>query len=176
MGVAWQRPRAGRRSAPLSYRIGTVLAALCGAVMLASCAHSPEAGIGPQVQKSHAAHRVAATSRNVDRSVRPAAAQTLADDGTVAALPAASKAARPAPIPLPDKSLLERQSEPDCELKTEPAAPSEAEAKIKMLDHERRCYRQVEAIVRGRLDKLQDAVGATITAVEARAKAQLPAR
>jgi hypothetical protein len=109
------------------------------------------------------------------RPVKAAAATpTHGDDGTVGALAPTTTTARPARIPLPDKSLLERQGPPDCELKTEPAAPSEAEVRIKILDHERRCYRQVEGIVRGRLDKLQDAVDATITAIEARTKAASP--
>jgi hypothetical protein len=186
MGVAWQRPRAGQwSSASPRLRVGPVLAALCGALMLASCAHAPEGGPArlahhnsaakPSTAKpSTARHPITAVSRAMVRpATRAAVADTQADD-TVAALPAATKAARPAPIPLPDKSLLERQGAPDCALQTEPAAPSEAEVKIKMLDHERRCYRQVEAIVRDRLDKLQDAVGATITAVEAREKVGAP--
>ena len=73
----------------------------------------------------------------------------------------------PAPIPLPAEALLKRQSPPDCELKTQPAGTNPADVKLMTLDYERQCYKQVEGIVRGRLDTLQDAVGETIKAVKA---------
>lgn len=74
-------------------------------------------------------------------------------------------AARPA-IPLPDAALLKRQPPPDCQLNTEPAGTTPTEVKLATLDYERQCYRQVEGVVRARLDALQDAVGQTIRAVK----------
>jgi hypothetical protein len=75
-------------------------------------------------------------------------------------------AAKPAkPIPLPDAALLKRQPPPDCELKTQPAG-NPSEVKVMTLDYERNCYKQVEGIVRTRLDTLQDAVGETVKAVK----------
>lgn len=90
---------------------------------------------------------------------------------------------KPAPlpsIPLPDEALLRRQPAPDCEMRTQPAGVSPADVKLATYDYERQCYRQVEGVVRGRLDALQDAVSETIKAVKARqgspqARAQTPA-
>jgi hypothetical protein len=72
---------------------------------------------------------------------------------------------RPA-IPLPDAALLKRQPPPDCQLNTQPAGVNPTEVRVAVLDYERQCYRQVEGIVRERLDRLQDAVGKTVKAVK----------
>jgi hypothetical protein len=79
--------------------------------------------------------------------------------------PRGRAAARPV-IPLPDPALLKRQPPPDCQLNTQPAGVTPADVKLATLDYERQCYRQVEGVVRTRLDALQDAVGKTVRAVK----------
>ena len=69
-------------------------------------------------------------------------------------------------IPLPDAALLKRQPPPDCQLNTQPAGATATDVKLATLDYERQCYRQVEGVVRTRLDALQDAVGKTIQAIK----------
>src|SRR5262245_35830043 len=62
-------------------------------------------------------------------------------------------------LPLADRSLLDRQPEPDCAFReslSNPATPDEVRMK---LDYEQQCYRQAEAIARARLEQLQHAVG-----------------
>lgn len=64
-------------------------------------------------------------------------------------------------IPLPDRALLARQPEPDCEFKTK-----EADADgLRKLDYERQCYRHADMIARDRLELLQNSVDKTIKAV-----------
>jgi len=63
-------------------------------------------------------------------------------------------------IPLPARTLLERQPEPDCEFK---AGEGEADG-LRKLDYERQCYRHAEMIARGRLEQLQSSVDRTIKA------------
>jgi hypothetical protein len=64
-------------------------------------------------------------------------------------------------IPLPDRELLVRQPEPDCEFKA-----NEADADgLRKLDYERQCYRHSDMIARGRLELLQNSVDKTIKAV-----------
>src|SRR5713226_82753 len=66
------------------------------------------------------------------------------------------------PIPLPGRTLLNPQPEPDCELKaTEPATDD-----LTKLEYERHCYRHAEMIVRSRLQLLQGSVGKTIKAIK----------
>jgi len=66
------------------------------------------------------------------------------------------------PIPLPGRTLLNPQPEPDCELQTtEPKTDD-----LRKLDYERQCYRHAEMIVRSRLQLLQGSVGKTIKAVK----------
>ncbi len=69
-------------------------------------------------------------------------------------------------IPVPDEALLKRQPPPDCEMRTQPAGVGPTEVKLAVYDYERQCYRQVETVVRGRLDALQDAVDETLKALE----------
>jgi hypothetical protein len=64
-------------------------------------------------------------------------------------------------IPLPSRTLLARQPEPDCEFK---AGEADADG-VKKLDYERQCYRHAEMIARGRLELLQSSVDRTIKAV-----------
>jgi hypothetical protein len=66
------------------------------------------------------------------------------------------------PIPLPDRTLLNPQPEPDCKFT---AGDSDADRRQK-LDYERQCYRHAEMIVRSRLRLLQGSVGETIKAVK----------
>jgi hypothetical protein len=69
-------------------------------------------------------------------------------------------------IPLPDRTLLQRQPEPDCTFRGTISSPMTVEELRQKLDYEQQCYRQSESNVRGRLHNLQDAVGETIRAVE----------
>jgi len=105
-----------------------------------------------------------------------------------------------AKIPLPNRSLLTPEVEPKCEdvksatggLKTAsvearhaadssrastgataPPTASDAEGSLSLrikLEYERECYRQAELRTRGRLNQLQESVGATIKAVEAQGR------
>ena len=74
----------------------------------------------------------------------------------------------PSRIPLPDRSLLEPQPEPDCKFKDTLSNPITAEQMHMKLDYEQQCYRQAEEIVRTRLQQLQDSIGKTIRAIEQR--------
>jgi hypothetical protein len=69
-------------------------------------------------------------------------------------------------IPLPDRTLLQRQPEPDCSFRGTISSPMTVEELRQKLDYEQQCYRQSESNVRGRLHTLQDAVEDTIRAVE----------
>ena len=71
-------------------------------------------------------------------------------------------------IPLPDRTMLQRQAEPDCTFRGTISSPMTVEELRQKLDYEQQCYRQSESNVRGRLHSLQDAVGETIRAVEER--------
>jgi hypothetical protein len=71
-------------------------------------------------------------------------------------------------IPLPDRTLLQRQAEPDCTFRATISIPITGEELRQKLDYEQQCYRQSESNVRVRLHTLQDAVGETIRAVEER--------
>jgi hypothetical protein len=69
-------------------------------------------------------------------------------------------------IPLPDRTLLQRQPEPDCSFRGMISSPMTVEELRQKLDYEQQCYRQSESNVRVRLHSLQDAVEDTIRAVE----------
>ena len=69
-------------------------------------------------------------------------------------------------IPLPDRTLLQRQAEPDCAFRGTISSPMTVEELRQKLDYEQQCYRQSEANARVRLHDLQDAVEETIRAVE----------
>jgi hypothetical protein len=71
-----------------------------------------------------------------------------------------------AQIPLPDRTLLQRQAEPDCTFRGTVSSPMTADEVLQKLDYEQQCYRQSEMNVRGRLHALQDAVEETIEVVE----------
>jgi hypothetical protein len=71
-------------------------------------------------------------------------------------------------IPLPDRTLLQRQPEPDCIFRGTISSPMTVEELRQKLDYEQQCYRQSESNVRVRLHSLQDAVEDTIKAVEER--------
>ena len=71
-------------------------------------------------------------------------------------------------VPLPDRTLLQRQPEPDCTFRGTISSPMTIEELRQKLDYEQQCYRQSEVNVRGRLHDLQDAVEETIRAVEER--------
>ncbi len=82
--------------------------------------------------------------------------------------PAMRMLAARARIPLPDRTLLQRQAEPDCTFRGTISIPITGEELRQKLDYEQQCYRQSESNVRVRLHTLQDAVGETIRAVEER--------
>jgi len=66
------------------------------------------------------------------------------------------------PIPLPGRTLLTPQPEPDCEIKTtEPETDD-----LTKREYEAYCYRHAEMIVRDRLELLQSSVDKTINAVK----------
>ena len=66
------------------------------------------------------------------------------------------------PIPLPSRTLLSPQPEPDCKFTTSDPDPDS----LQKLDYERQCYRRAEQIARHRLRLLQGAVDETIKAVK----------
>jgi hypothetical protein len=82
--------------------------------------------------------------------------------------PASRMLAARARIPLPNRTLLQRQPEPDCTFRGTISSPMTIEELRQKLDYEQQCYRQSESNVRGRLHSLQDAVEDTIRAVEER--------
>ncbi len=82
--------------------------------------------------------------------------------------PAARMLTTRARIPLPDRTMLQRQAEPDCTFRGTISIPITGEELRQKLDYEQQCYRQSESNVRVRLHTLQDAVGETIRAVEER--------
>jgi hypothetical protein len=62
------------------------------------------------------------------------------------------------PVPLPSRTLLTPQAEPDCKYTAGDSAADEQQK----LDYERQCYRHAEMIARNRLRLLQGSVGETI--------------
>ena len=67
-------------------------------------------------------------------------------------------------VPLPSPELLERQSEPDCEI---PASDRLLGAipETTRLIYERQCYKNAETVVRGKLQLLQDTIASTVKAL-----------
>jgi len=94
-------------------------------------------------------------------AARAAARPKTAAKATAAKAPAAKPAA---PVPLPDQALMAHQPAPDCAFRGPLSNPITAEETRMKLDYEAQCYRQAEAIVRARLQQLQDTVGKTIKA------------
>jgi hypothetical protein len=80
---------------------------------------------------------------------------------------AGPKLASDTSIPVLSPGLLERQSAPDCEFRGAPTGNPGEDTRVR-LDYQQQCYRQAEAIVRTRLDTLQDSVSETIRAFKNR--------
>ena len=66
------------------------------------------------------------------------------------------------PVPLPDRSLLEPQLQPDCTFRGPLSNPMTVEETRMKLDYEQQCYRQAESIARDRLQQLQNSIDKTI--------------
>ena len=98
----------------------------------------------------------------------PAKIQAKAQAKHVKHKPATRMLTTRARIPLPDRTLLQRQAEPDCTFRGTISIPITGEELRQKLDYEQQCYRQSESNVRGRLHALQDAVDDTIRAAEGR--------
>jgi hypothetical protein len=130
--------------------VGIVAVALC-TVVLGGCATRP----ATQAQA------------NIQGKVQ-AKAQGNAHAKYAKRKPAWRMLAMRARIPLPDRTLLQRQPEPDCIFRGTISSPMTIEELRQKLDYEQQCYRQSESNVRGRLHNLQDAVEETIRAVEER--------
>jgi len=124
-----------------------VAAVALSAVVLGGCASGPATQSQAKVQ---------------------AKAQGNAQAKIVKRKPASRMLTARARIPLPDRTLLQRQPEPDCTFRGMISSPMTVEELRQKLDYEQQCYRQSESNVRGRLHSLQDAVGETIRAVEER--------
>jgi len=77
--------------------------------------------------------------------------------------PAAKTPAKPTPtpVPRPEQALMEPQSAPDCAFRGPVSSPITADELRMKLDYEAQCYRQAEAIVRARLQQLQDTIKAS---------------
>lgn len=151
-----------RQSVP-GFRAAGAVYLLAGALLLSGCASNPE------LASNQAAPRAGASSSKaaLPSKARAATLRAVRDHGDARAdVTATIKPAPAAPIPLPDEALLKRQPPPDCEMRTQPAGVGPTEVKLATYDYERQCYRQVETIVRGRLDALQDAVEETVKAVK----------
>jgi hypothetical protein len=68
--------------------------------------------------------------------------------------------------PFAGSGVAHAPAAPDCELKTQPqSGQADPAAERTKLDYERQCYRHAELIVRGRLQRLQVAVGDTVKSV-----------
>ena len=124
-----------------------IVAVVLSAVVLGGCATRPATQAQAKVQ---------------------AKAQAKAQPKFVRLKPASRMLTARARIPLPDRTLLQRQPEPDCTFRGTISSPMTVEELRQKLDYEQQCYRQSESNVRGRLHNLQDAVGETIRAVEER--------
>ena len=125
---------------------GIAAVALC-TVVLGGCATRPATQSQAKVQaKAHA--------KTQAKYVKPK--------------PASRMLTARARIPLPDRTLLQRQPEPDCTFRGTISSPMTVEELRQKLDYEQQCYRQSESNVRVRLHSLQDAVEETIRAVEER--------
>jgi hypothetical protein len=74
-------------------------------------------------------------------------------------------------IRLPEPELLEHQTAPDCEFKSDTQTDNEAAFRAMKLDYEQQCYRQSEYILRARMERLQDAVRKTIESLKSQEKA-----
>jgi hypothetical protein len=89
------------------------------------------------------------------KSVESAHSQTSPAPRAAARMKTAAKAPTVMQI---DPALLTPQPAPDCAYKGTLSNPPTAEETRQKLDYEAQCYRQAEAVVRARLDALQEAV------------------
>ena len=64
-------------------------------------------------------------------------------------------------VPLPSPELLERQSEPDCEIPPSDRLLGPIPEMTRLI-YERQCYKNAEAVVRSKLQLLQDTIASTI--------------
>jgi hypothetical protein len=73
-----------------------------------------------------------------------------------------------APVPLPNRALLEKPLTPDCDLPAFAFGDTwlDAGAAAGGADYERECYRRAERIVRARLEQLQASVARTVKAIK----------
>jgi hypothetical protein len=71
-------------------------------------------------------------------------------------------------VPIPEPALLDPASAPDCSYRGSTGNPATTQEMRAKLDYEAQCYRQAEAIVRGRLGQLQDAAEKMIRAIRQR--------
>src|SRR5262245_41623682 len=126
--------------------VGIAAVALC-AVVLEGCATRP-------ATQSQAKLQARLQAKTQTKYVKPK--------------PATRMLTARARIPLPDRTLLQRQPEPDCSFRGTISSPMTVEELRQKLDYEQQCYRQSESNVRVRLHNLQDAVEETIRAVEER--------
>ena len=134
--------------------VGIVAVTLC-TVVLGGCATRPPAQAQANVQGKAQANVQGKAQGNIQAKY-------------VKRKPAWRMVATRARIPLPDRTLLQRQPEPDCIFRGTISSPMTVEELRQKLDYEQQCYRQSESNVRGRLHSLQDAVEETIRAVEER--------
>ena len=133
-------------------RVGVgIVAVALSAVVLGGCATRPATQSQAKVQAKLQAKAQAITQAKVVRR-KPASRMLITR----------------ARIPLPDRTLLQRQPEPDCTFRGMISSPMTVEELRQKLDYEQQCYRQSESNVRVRLHDLQDAVEDTIRAVEER--------
>ena len=146
--------------------VGIVAVAL-SAVVLGGCASRP----APQAQANVQAQRQANVQASLQTKLQ-AIVQGKTQGNTQAKYvkrkPASRMLAMRARIPLPDRTLLARQPEPDCTFRGTISSPMTVEELRQKLDYEQQCYRQSESNVRVRLHDLQHAVEETIKAVEER--------
>ena len=112
---------------------------------------------------------------NKTSAQKASAQKAVAQSAPAAQAPAPKPAARPkstakapakpsAPGPRAEEALLAPQGAPDCAFRGPVSSPITAEELRMKLDYEAQCYRQAEAIVRARLQQLQEALGKTIKA------------
>jgi len=134
--------------------VGIVAVALC-TVVLGGCATRPATQAQANLQANLQAKQQAKAQGNAQAKY-------------VKRKPAWRMLATRARIPLPDRTLLQRQPEPDCSFRGTISSPMTVEELRQKLDYEQQCYRQSESNVRVRLHDLQDAVEETIRVVEER--------
>jgi hypothetical protein len=134
-------------------RPATVASLVLIGLILAGCARST-------TENASAIKRVSLSS--------PSSKHTSKHNSQPRISPPVSERASQLGISLPEPELLEHQAAPDCEFKSAAQADSEIGRRAMKLDYEQQCYRQSEAILRARMERLQDAVGKTIESLKRR--------